>query len=171
MTLTSALEKDEYVNRLISLANSNFNCSRPITEVQTKMSVNKLIRLFLHIHGLLRTTTDLNQAEIGVKSINATLTALVATQSFTADKLMKMVVINMYALWNITGSDLMKVEELTKDEQKACQLILDLIAGSLSAFLLPIYTLKNDETLLDYYGLPASKTVRIRLTIFYIFPL
>lgn len=123
------------------------------------MSVNKLIRLFLHIHGLLRTTTDLNQAEIGVKSINATLTALVATQSFTSDKLIKMAVINMYALWNVTGVQVMKFDELTNDERRACQLILDLIAGSLSAFLLPIYTLKNDETLLDYYALPASKFV------------
>ncbi|GJQ82549.1 hypothetical protein Trydic_g13004 [Trypoxylus dichotomus] len=140
-TLTSAMDKDD-----------------PITEVQTKMSVNKLIRLFLHIHGLLRTTTDLDQAEIGVKSINATLTAFVATQSFTSEKLSKMIVINMYALWNITGTD-MKIDELTKDEKKASQLILDLIAGSLSAFLLPIYTLKNDETLLDYHGLPAIKLI------------
>ncbi|KAI4460147.1 smg-7 suppressor with morphological effect on genitalia protein 7 [Holotrichia oblita] len=141
-TLTSAMDKDD-----------------PIIEIQTKMSVSKLVRLFLHIHGLLRTTTDLDQAEIGVKSINATLTALVATQSFTSDKLIKMVVINMYALWNITGNDIMKVEEVTKDERKACQLILDLIAGSLSAFLLPIYTLKNDETLLEYYALPAIKLI------------
>nr|XP_022900035.1 protein SMG7-like [Onthophagus taurus] len=140
-TLSSAMDKDE-----------------PLVEIQTKMSANKLLRTFLHTHGLLNSAIDLKQAEVGVKSINATLTALVATQSFSADKLIKMTVINMYALWKIVGVNL-KNNELTEDEIKVRELILDLIAGSLSAFLLPIYTLKNDDTLLDYYAMPAIRLI------------
>lgn len=117
------------------------------------MSVNDFIRLFLKVHGLLHTTSNLEEADLCVKSINATLTALVATQSFTTDKLIKMTVINLYALYHLIKDS----DELTNDEQKAKELILDLLSGSLSAFLLPIYTLKNDDSLLDYYALPASK--------------
>lgn len=118
------------------------------------MSVNDFIRLFLKVHGLLYTITNLKQADLCVKSINATLTALVATQSFTADKLIKMTVINLYAYHHTVGDS--KQNELTVEELRAKELILDLISGSLSAFLLPVYTLKNDVSLLDYYALPAS---------------
>lgn len=117
------------------------------------MSVNDFIRLFLKAHGLLYTTTDLKQADLCVKSINATLTALVATQSFTSSKLIKMTVINLYALRHTIGDN---NEELTTDEKIVKEFILDLLSGSLSAFLLPVYTLKNDVSLLDYYALPAS---------------
>lgn len=127
-------------------------CFRILYEIQTKMSVNDFIRLFLKAHGLLHTTINLEQADLCVKSINAALTALVATQSFTTDKLIKMTVINLYALYHLVGDN----DELTMDEKKAKELILDLLSGSLCAFLLPVYTLKNDESLLDYYALPAS---------------
>lgn len=120
------------------------------------MSMEKLTRLFLHVHGLLHTTTQLNEAEIGIKSINATLTAQVATQSFTSEELIEMTVINFYALWHLSGGKTTQRDELTEDEIKVRQLVLDLLAGSLSALLLPVYTLKNDETLLDYYALPAG---------------
>lgn len=117
------------------------------------MSVNDFERLFLKVHGLLYTTTNLKQADLCVKSINATLTALVATQSFTSDKLVKMTVINLYSYFHVVGDN----NELTTEELKAKELILDLLSGSLSAFLLPVYTLKNDQSLLEYYALPASK--------------
>lgn len=135
-----------------------FRIFRPVTEIQTKMSVNDFTRLFLQVHGFLHSFTELEQADLGVKSINATLTALVATQSFTANKLIKMTVINLFALRQVVDAGCSKSEELTKDEQKVKELILDLLSGSLSAFLLPVYTLKTDMTLLDYYALPASKS-------------
>lgn len=66
-----------------------------------------------------------------------------------------MTVITLYALRNMTDS--LTVNQMTPDEFRARNLILDLLAGSFSAYLLPIYTLKDDFTLLEYHALPASK--------------
>lgn len=125
-------------------------------EVQSKLTVNEFIRIFIQVHGLLYTATDLNQADLGVKTLNGTLTPLVATQSFTEQKLIQMTVINLYALKHTVGIGTLKTEELTEDESKVRKLVLDLLAGSLSAFLLPVYTLNHDSTVLDYYALSAS---------------
>lgn len=104
---------------------------------------------------MLHTATELQQAEIGVKSMNATLTALVATQSFTTEKLIEITLVNLYTLWHTVGSG--KLEDLTEDEMKIRELTLELLAGSVCAFLMPVHTLKADETLLDYYALPAGR--------------
>ncbi|KAK5649581.1 hypothetical protein RI129_000610 [Pyrocoelia pectoralis] len=130
-----------------------------ITEVQNKLTVNEFIRMFIRVHGLLYSATDLDQAELGVKSLNATLTPLVATQSFTDQKLIQITTINLYALRHTVGSGTLKTEELTEDENQVRKLVLDLLAGSLSAFLLPVYTLTHDSTLLEYYALPAIKLI------------
>lgn len=121
------------------------------------MAVTEFIKMFVKVHALLHSATDLEQAELCVKSLNATLTPLVATQSFTAHQLLQIIVINFYALHHVTGSGALIATDLTADEAKVRTLILDLIAESLSAFLLPVYTLGADQVLLDYYGLPASK--------------
>lgn len=92
-----------------------------------------------------------------MKILNSALTALVATESFTSEKLLEMTAINFYALWHTTDSNLSKNDELTEDELKVKKLVLDLLAGSLSAFLIPVHTLKADENLLDYYALPPGK--------------
>lgn len=130
-----------------------------ITEVQTKLNVNEFIRMFIRVHGLLYSATDLEQAELGVKSLNSTLTPLVATQSFTGHKLIQITTINLYALRHTIGAGTSKTEELTEDENQVRKLVLDLLAGSLSAFLLPVYTLTHDSTLLEYYALPAIKLI------------
>lgn len=121
------------------------------------MTVNEFITLFLRTHGLLHSLTNLDDAEALIKRLNSTLTALIATQSFTMGQLIKISVINMYALWHISGLKLMETTELTGDENRARELVLELLVGSLSAFLLPVYTLKSDATIMDYYALPAIK--------------
>lgn len=141
-TLAASLDKDE-----------------PMFEMQPKMTVNEFIRVFLRAHSLLHTDYDLIQARICVESITAALTALIATQSFTTDSLVKMTVINLYALKHTVGDDVMKCEDLTEDERQVRALILDLLAGSLSAFLLPVYTLKADQSILSYYALPAIRLI------------
>lgn len=130
------------------------------------MAVTEFIKMFVKVHALLHSATDLEQAELCVKSLNATLTPLVATQSFTAHQLLQIIVINFYALYHVTGSGALKAADLTADEDKVRTLILDLIAESLSAFLLPVYTLGADQVLLDYYGLPASKFLSYAINIF-----
>lgn len=120
------------------------------------MTVSEFVQLFLCSHGYFHLCTELKQAETTVKSLNSIMTALVATQSFTKDMLIKMSIINLYAL-NHVGASPTKVSELTSDEKKVRELVLELIAGTLCAFLLPVHTLKMDERLLDYYALPAGK--------------
>jgi hypothetical protein len=140
---------------LLSTLSSAVDKESPLEKVHSKITVNEFIQIFLCTHALLHTATDLGQAEVGVKSLNATMTALVATQSFTTEKLIKITAINLYALKHVTSTSL--TNELTEDEKVVRQYILDLLAGSLSAFLIPVHTLKNDESLLDYYALPAVK--------------
>lgn len=125
----------------------------PITENTSKLTLSEFIQLFLSVHGLLHTATDLQQAKIGVKTLNSTLTALVATESFTTEKLLEMTAINFYALFHTVGVN----EELTDDEIRVKELVLELLAGSLSAFLIPVHTLKSDESLLDYYALASGE--------------
>lgn len=118
------------------------------------MTVNEFINLFICTHGYLYTLTELCQAQTIVENLGTIMTALVATQSFTEDKLIKMTIINMYSLQHISSSG--TSEELTSDEKQAKMLILDLLASSLSAFLVPIHTLQADKNLIDYYALPAG---------------
>lgn len=120
------------------------------------MTVSEFVQLFLCTHGYFHMCTDLKQAETTVKSLNSIMTALVATQSFTKDMLIKITIINLYAL-NHVGVSPTKICELTNDEKKVRELVLELIAGSLCAFLVPVHTLKVDDSLLDYYALPAGK--------------
>ncbi|KAL3276786.1 hypothetical protein HHI36_012152 [Cryptolaemus montrouzieri] len=141
---------------LMSTLNSTMDKERPLEKFQTKMTANEFIQLFLCTHGYLYTLTELNQACAIAKNLGTIMTALVATESFTEDKLIKMTVINLYALQHISGNG---KETLTMDEEKVRTLILDLLASSLSAFLVPVYTLKADENLMDYYALPAVKII------------
>ncbi|XP_015108543.1 protein SMG7 [Diachasma alloeum] len=131
------------------------------TSGKTKLNSQEYTCLFLKLHGILHTLGDLQQAKNYVKNLSETLTALVATESFTSWRLIQMLIINMYSLHHTAGHtlenhmDLMKVDQLSSDEQTARNCILDLIAASLSALLLPVYTLKNSYV--DYFALPSIK--------------
>ncbi|XP_066147417.1 nonsense-mediated mRNA decay factor SMG7-like isoform X1 [Euwallacea fornicatus] len=144
---------------LVNVLSSAIDKEGTIEKIQTKMTVNEYIQLFLCAHGHFQTMLDIKQAQLAVKSLNSVMTALVATQSFKTKELIKISVINLYA-FTYLGRD----KELTDDEVKIKDLILQLIAGSLSAFLMPIYTLQNEESLLEYYALPAVKILMYFLT-------
>ena len=95
-----------------------------------------------------------------MKLLNETLTALVATESFNSWRLIQMLVINLYALQHSAGVpndniELMKIDQLSSEEKLSRNCILDLIAGNLSALLLPVYTIKN--AIVNYFALPSSK--------------
>lgn len=70
-----------------------------------------------------------------------------------------MMVVNMYAYYNVNteGGRFVNDSQLTSDEKLIKTLLTELIAGSLNAFLLPIYTYKQEDSLLQYFALPASK--------------
>lgn len=75
-----------------------------------------------------------------------------------------MVTINLYALHKkrdipqTAKRPLLFDETLTSTEQQAKQLVLHQLAASLSALLLPVYTLKKGEALIAYFALPAGKS-------------
>lgn len=132
-------------------------------EGRNKLSVSEYVAVFLKLHGLLHNCMDLQEAEKCVKVLMTTLTAHVATESLTSWKLVQMLAINLFALHH-AGScvDADKVtafndQQLSGDEKKVKHLVMDLMAGSLSAYLLPVYTLKEGDALLEYFALPAIK--------------
>lgn len=148
-------------------------------EINSKLTQSEFILMFLKVHALLHTVTELDKAELYVKTLNGTFTALVATQGFTSTKLIQvrffselidrkksnfiyfqMTAINMYALRHTVDS--LSANQLTNDEIKVKHLVMDLLAGALSAYLLPIYTMNEKITLMDYYVLPASKLLTKR---------
>ncbi|CAH1962751.1 unnamed protein product [Acanthoscelides obtectus] len=133
-TLNSAIDKDSFSEKC-----------------QTKITTNEFIQLFLCTHGYLHLHTELKQAEMFMKRLNSIMTALVATQSFTGDMLVKIAAINLFAIKH--------VDENKPDGKRVRELVLELIAGFLCALLVPIHTLNVDEGLLNYYALPAVKIV------------
>ncbi|GLH09050.1 Uncharacterized protein GBIM_14191 [Gryllus bimaculatus] len=133
-------------------------------EGRNKLSTSEYISVFLKLHGILYAGTDLNLAEKYVKILTTTLTAHVATESLTSWKFVQMLAVNLFALHHAGGAlqndkSFLAVpdEQLTKEESQSRHLILDIMAGSLSALLLPVYTLKEGEALLEYFALPAIK--------------
>uniref|UniRef100_A0A1B6BZA1 DNA/RNA-binding domain-containing protein n=1 Tax=Clastoptera arizonana TaxID=38151 RepID=A0A1B6BZA1_9HEMI len=122
----------------------------------TKLTSYEYLSLFLKLHAYFHTCTKLNVCEAYVKLLTDTLTPHIATQSFNSWKLVQMFAINVYAYFH-PCKDSESSDLLTEDEKQVRSFIIDLIAGFLNAFLLPVYTLKQDETILDYFALPVIK--------------
>lgn len=127
---------------------------------KTKLTSQEYVAVFLKLHGVIHNLGDLKVASAYAKLLTETLTALVATESFSSWMLVQMFVINLYALEHTTSvvvgnAEPLKHEQLTSDEKLARDCILDLIAGSLSALLLPVYTIKN--SIIEYFALPSIK--------------
>ncbi|XP_046591118.1 protein SMG7 isoform X1 [Neodiprion lecontei] len=130
------------------------------TEGKTKLTSQEYISVFLKLHGVLHNLGEVSVAAKYVTILTETMTALVATESFSSWRLVQMLSINLYALQhavgNITDSaDILNTEQLSSDEKIARNCVLDLIAGSLSALLLPVYTIKG--AVMDYFALPTIK--------------
>lgn len=128
---------------------------------KTKLTSQEYIAVFLKLHGVIHNLGDLKIASAYAKLLTETLTALVATESFSSWMLVQMFVINLYALEHATNvvvgcnAESLKNDQMSSDEKIARDCILDLIAGSLSALLLPVYTIKN--SIIEYFALPSIK--------------
>jgi len=70
-----------------------------------------------------------------------------------------MLVINLYGLRRVIGADeaITRDEDLTGTEKQVKSLLLHFLAGCLNAFLLPVYTMDQYDTLIQYFAMPASK--------------
>lgn len=129
-------------------------------EGKTKLNSQEYIAVFLKLHGVLHNIGEVGVAAKYVTLLTETMTALVATESFSSWRLVQMLAIDLYALQHASGNtidstDTLKTEQLSSDERIARNCVLDLIAGSLSALLLPVYTIKG--AVLDYFALPTSE--------------
>lgn len=127
---------------------------------KTKLSSQEYIAVFLKLHGIIHNFGDMKLACTYSRLLTETLTALVATESFSSWMLIQMLVVNLYALQHVAGigadsAELLKNEHLSNDEKVARDCILDLIAGTLSALLLPVYTIK--DSIIEYFALPSSE--------------
>ncbi|XP_071560196.1 uncharacterized protein [Temnothorax nylanderi] len=127
---------------------------------KTKLNSQEYIAVFLKLHGIIHILGDLKLACSYSKQLTETLTALVATESFSSWMLVQMLVINLYALQHTAGigtdsTELLKNKQMVNDKKLARDCILDLIAGTLSALLLPVYTIKN--SIIEYFALPSIK--------------
>lgn len=127
---------------------------------KTKLTSQEYVVVFLKLHGIIHNIGDLKLACSYSKLLTETLTALIATESFSSWMLIQMLVINLYVLQHTAGIlsdgvELLKNEHMTNDEKLARDCILDLIAGTLSALLLPVYTIK--DSIIEYFALPSSK--------------
>ncbi|KYQ57660.1 Protein SMG7 [Trachymyrmex zeteki] len=125
-----------------------------------KLNSQEYVTVFLKLHGIVHILGDLKLACSYSKQLTETLTALVATESFSSWMLVQMLVINLYALQHTAGIgtdnvELLKNEQMVNDKKLARDCILDLIAGTLSALLLPVYTMKN--SIIEYFALPSIK--------------
>lgn len=77
-----------------------------------------------------------------------------------------MLAINLFALHQAGGTvmpggndkhwDHQDLKDISSDHKHAKNLVLDLVSGSLCALLLPVYTIRDSEALLEYFALPAS---------------
>lgn len=146
-----------------SAANFSKLFARVDLEEETSKDLNELkitsqnyTKYVLNFLGKLHEVRQLKKAAKICHKLNEALTSLVAAEAFESKELCQIVAIALFM-----ASDNMKVptEEKSKDERLISALLSEFLAGMLNALLLPVYTLKQGELLLDYFALPAIKLI------------
>ena len=87
--------------------------------------------------------------------LNESLTSVVAAESLSAWQTIQIVTLDMFLMHRLAEES----PAGCVDEREVVALICEAISGMLSAFLLPVYTLKQGDSLLDYFALPATKII------------
>ena len=87
--------------------------------------------------------------------LNESLTSVVAAESLSTWQTIQIVTIDMFIMHRLAEESSTGCE----DEREVVSLVCEAISGMLSAFLLPVYTLKQGSSLLDYFALPATKII------------
>ncbi|XP_026728820.1 uncharacterized protein LOC113494601 isoform X2 [Trichoplusia ni] len=98
--------------------------------------VTELIRAMHYIH----TVEELDTAAALVNSLNSSLTALIATDSFESMTLIKMACVMIWLVHSTTEELTVESGNVTEGEARAAQLSCSLATGTLLALLLPQYT-------------------------------
>ncbi|KAJ8734499.1 hypothetical protein PYW08_013749 [Mythimna loreyi] len=100
--------------------------------------VSELIRAMHYIH----TVEELDTAAALVNSLNSSLTALIATDSFESMTLIKMACVMVWLVHSTTEDLTVDETAMTEGEARASQLSSSLASGTLLALLLPNYTVE-----------------------------
>ena len=127
----------------------------PISGVKTVSSEKFFIygltfQSFAHSASRLRSAAKINLI------LNSSLTDIIAKSDLDPLSLLQYVTVTLFLL-DRQGSD--DLEELSEDEVKVKGLLLDSLARMLNAFVLPVYTIKQGEALLQYFALPTVKII------------
>jgi len=119
-----------------------------------KMSPQLFVSLLLKVHGLLHHAQKLRVAVKTCHVLSESLTSLVVSEALTTWQLMQVITINLWAVHQL-GSE--QYQEVSKEERLVVAVVASLQAALLSSALLPVYTSKKGEQLLDYSALPAVR--------------
>ena len=126
-----------------------------------KMSQQMFTSLLLKLHGLLHHAEKLRLAVKTGRLLSESLTNLIVSESLTTWQLVQVVSINMWACHSHqaegAGRGGHHYQDLSPEERLVLGVVAGLQAALLSSCLLPVYTLKKGEQLLDYSALPVIR--------------
>ena len=124
----------------------------PSTGGDEKAFLANALRFVALLHHATKLKTSARRVCNG---LNESLTSIVAAESLSTWQTIQIVTLDMFLMHRITEES----PAGSEDERAVVALVCEAISGMLSAFLLPVYTLKQGASLLDYFALPATKII------------
>ena len=128
--------------------------AEPEKDRAAKVTQHTFVPVFLRLHGLLHHAQRLRQAVRLGGLLCDSLTSLVVSEALSTWQLLQIITVNMWA-WQLATPS--QHGELSKEERLVGGVVAHCQAALLAAAILPVYTLKKGEQLLDYFALPAAR--------------
>lgn len=126
------------------------NLSKMFNKVSSSES-DSFVDKFLKFHALLHEARGLKSAAKLNADLNESLTVLVATEGLTTQQLIQCSAITLFQLSRCD-------ETVVGQTEKAIRyLLVDHLAATINALLLPVYTVKQGQQLIGYSALPSLK--------------
>ncbi len=122
-----------------------------------KLNEKTFVECALRFLALLHHAQHLKRAARLCNKMNESLTSLVASESLSKWTLVQIVAVTLFLMHK--DQDEGAEASVSRDEQHICGLASEFVAGLLNSLVLPVYTLKQGEALLDYFALPATKLI------------
>jgi hypothetical protein len=134
------------------------NLARMYSKILTTLdwTSEDFLSKFLVFHALLHSATNLKKALALCQDLSDSLTSLVASESLKTKDLLQCIAITLFQT-NLAFEGQNK--DSTWEEKLIRRLNVELLTGMLNAFLLPVYTVKQGQALLDFMALPLVKVI------------
>lgn len=123
---------------------------------KTKMTPYEYTTAFLQFHAHIYLYSDMVRAEGLLGSLTSCLPALVMVEKLDTWQLLQMVAICMFSQQHCTQAP---EPPEPRPGRKPSQLLLDLVASMLHAFLLPMHALQDPRDMRDCVSVPVVKVV------------